>query len=311
MTSHNIGVDISKDQLDLFDLEAGEHVRFDNTRQGLRKAGAWLKRRVVARVVYEPTGACHKLLETELGGSFPLVKVNPLQARRFAEASGTRAKTDAVDARMLARMGAALSLEAQDQPTAKERLLKELQVARSGLIAERTRLRNRAHVQSAAILKRQLATRLKLVAAQIGDIDKEIAKVTGSDAVTARRHDILCSIPGLGAVAAAAVAILLPEIGKLDRKQVASLAGLAPMTRSSGQWSGRSFITGGRQDLRVALYMPAIVAMRRNPDLRAKYEALRAAGKPAKVAIVAVMRKMIELANALVKADRMWAPKPA
>ncbi|WP_420869107.1 transposase [Cereibacter azotoformans] len=179
-------------------------------------------------------------------------------------------------------MGAALSLEAQAQPTACERLLKELAggAVGAGRRADAS-AQPGAHVRSAAILKRQLAARLKLVTAQIGDIDKVIAKVMSSDAVTARRHDILCSIPGLGAVAAAAVAILLPEIGKLDRKQVASLAGLAPMTRSSGQWSGRSFITGGRQDMRIALYMPAIAAMRRNPDLRAKYEALRAAGKPA------------------------------
>lgn len=118
-------------------------------------------------------------------------------------------------------------------------------------------------------------------------------------------------MPGIGAVTAAAMLTLLPEIGTLQRKQVASLTGLAPITRQSGQWQGKSFIGGGRKPLRDALYMPALVAMRFNPDLKAKYDALRTVGKPAKVAIVVGMRKLIEMANALVKADRMWAPKTA
>ena len=118
-------------------------------------------------------------------------------------------------------------------------------------------------------------------------------------------------MPGVGAVSAAAMLTLIPELGTLDRKQVASLAGLAPIIRQSGQWQGKAFIGSGRKPLRDALYMPALVAMRWNPDLKAKYEHLRAAGKPAKVAIVAIMRKLIEIANALVKADRKWVPKAA
>ena len=114
-----------------------------------------------------------------------------------------------------------------------------------------------------------------------------------------------------GAVTAAAMLTLLPEIGTLDRKQVASLAGLVPITRQSGQWQGKSFIGGGRKQLRDALYMPALLAIKHNPDLKTKYEALRGTGKPAKVAIVAVMRKLIEMANALVKADRTWTQKKA
>ena len=135
----------------------------------------------------------------------------------------------------------------------------------------------------------------------------------------ARAFEILKSIPGLGAVSAAAILIECPEIGTLDRKQIACLAGLAPMTRQSGQWSGRAFIQGGRHHLRNALYpgsspgqaMPAIVAMRFNADLKARYQTLRNAGKPAKLAITALMRKLIELANTLVKADRIWVQKGA
>ena len=127
----------------------------------------------------------------------------------------------------------------------------------------------------------------------------------------ARAHQILCSIPGIGAITAAAVLIEMPEIGTMTRKQVAGLAGLAPVTRQSGQWNGKAFIQGGRKHLRNALYMPALVAMRFNPDLKAICDKLRGAGKPVKVALTALMRKLIELANTLVKGDRLWVQKGA
>lgn len=311
MTDHNIGVDISKSHLDAFRLEDGAAQRFDNSAVGFRALTKWLGKAPVARIVFEPTGPYHKAFEAALGETFPLVKVNPLQARRFAEAHGTRAKTDAVDARMLARMGAAFDLEPQ-APCSKETLvLRDLHVARTGLIKDRTRLRNRAQTQDVAILKRQTKARLAQVERQVVELDAEIAALIAAGQTTARNRDILCSMPGIGTVAAAAMLTLMPEIGTLERKQVASLAGLAPITRQSGQWQGKAFIGGGRKPLRDALYMPALVAMRHNPDLKAKYEDLRSAGKPAKVAIVAVMRKLIEMANALVKADRTWTPKTA
>jgi transposase len=271
----------------------------------------WLGKTPVARIVFEPTGPYHKAFEVALAGTFPLVKVNPLQARRFAEAHGTRAKTDAVDAQMLARMGAAFALEPQAPESRDVRILKDLHVARTGLIKDRTRLRNRAQTQDIAVLKRQTKARLAQVDRQIAELDNEIAALIEAREATARSRDILCSMPGIGVVTAAAMLTLMPEIGTLERKQVASLAGLAPITRQSGQRQGKAFIGGGRKPLRDALYMPALVAMRFNPDLKAKYTALRDAGKPAKVAIVAVMRKLIEMANALVKADRKWAQKTA
>jgi transposase len=311
MTDHTIGVDISKSHLDVFRLEDGAAQRFENAAAGFRALAKWLGKAPVARIVFEPTGPYHKAFEAALAGTFPLVKVNPLQARRFAEAHGTRAKTDAVDAQMLARMGAAFNLVPQAPCSKEARVLKDLHVARTGLIKDRTRLRNRAQTQDIAVLKRQIKARLAQVERQIVELDAEIAGLIGTRETTARSRDILCSMPGIGAVTAAALLTLLPEIGTLERKQVASLAGLAPITRQSGQWQGKAFIGGGRKPLRDALYMPALVAMRFNPDLKAKYTALRNAGKPAKVAIVAVMRKLIEMANALVKADRKWASKTA
>lgn len=311
MTEHTIGVDISKSHLDVFHLEEKVAQRFENTPGGLRALLKWLGSTPPARVVYEPTGPYHRLFEDTFTGKLPLVKVNPLQARRFAEACGTRAKTDALDARGLARMGAALALEPDATISQSTRVLRDLQVARTALIKERTRLRNRGHTHTNTVLKRQTKTRLALVEKQIVELDAEISKLIDANESTARQRDIVRSIPGLGQIATAAILTFLPEIGTLDRRQVGSLAGLVPYNRDSGQWKGKSFISGGRKPLRDALYMPALVAMRFNPDLKAKYAALRAAGKPAKVAIVAVMRKLIETANALVKADRIWVEKAA
>lgn len=311
MTDNTIGVDISKSHLDVFRLEDGAAQRFDNSAAGFRALVKWLGNAPVARIVFEPTGPYHKAFEAALGERFPMVKVNPLQARRFAEAHGTRAKTDAVDARMLARMGAAFDLAPQASFSKEALLLKDLHVARVGLIKDRTRLRNRVQTQGIAILKRQTKARLVQLDRQIVELDAEIATLIEAQEGTARIREILCSMPGIGSVTAAAMLTLLPEIGTLERKQVASLTGLAPVTRQSGQWQGKSFIGGGRKPLRDALYMPALVAMRFNPDLKVKYELLRAAGKPAKVAIVAIMRKLIETANALVKANRTWTPKTA
>lgn len=309
MTDHTIGIDISKSHLDVFQLEGQEAQRFENAPRGYRALQKWLARFTVTRVVFEATGPYHGAFERAFSGKLPLVKVNPLQARRFAQACGTRAKTDAVDARILARMGAALALE-PDRPGSKiVHDLKQLQAARSALIKERTRLRNRGQVQSDTLLKRQTKARLALVERQIAELDDEISRRIAEDRTAGRQREILCSIPGLGKVAAAAILTFLPEIGRLDRKQAGSLAGLVPHSRESGQWKGKSFISGGRKPLRDALYMPALVAMRFNPDLKAKYTALRAAGKPAKVAIVAIMRKLLETANALVKADRLWVDK--
>lgn len=312
MMKDSIGIDVSKDYLDVHCLGDGRAARFGNDAPGLRKLKAWLpKPDGIARVVYEATGAYHAALERRFGGELPLCKVNPLQARRFAQSTGSRAKTDAVDARMLAQMGAALDLAPQAPMSETLRELKELQVARQALIRDQTRLLNRIKTQKLALVVKQGRARLVLIKRQLRDIDAEIRTRIAAEKPQARAFEIIRSIPGLGAVSAAAILIECPEIGTLDRKQVASLAGLAPMTRQSGQWSGRAFIQGGRHHLRGALYMPAIVAMRFNPDLKAKYQSLRNAGKPAKIAITALMRKLIELANTLVKADRTWMPKRA
>jgi len=311
MTDDTIGIDISKATLDIHRLSDGKMMSFSNCPAGFKEFSKFCAQTSVTRVVYEATGAYHSGLERALGALLPLVKVNPLQARRFAQAQGVRAKTDAVDAKMLAVMGNAFVLDPDKPATKLQHDLKELRAFRSGLIKDRTRIMSRQKTQTLSIICRQSKARLAQVDKHIAEIDAEVKRLIQSSDTMARSMKILRSIPGIGAVCASTILIEMPEIGRMDRKQVASLTGVAPMTRKSGQWRGKSFIQGGRKVVRNALYMPALVAMRFNPDLKAKYQAMIKAGKPPKVALTALMRKLIELANALIKADRNWEEKRA
>jgi len=323
MTDDTIGIDISKATLDIHRLSDGNVTSFSNCPAGFKDLSGFCAETAVTRVVYEATGAYHRGLERALGTRLPLVKVNPLQARRFAQAQGVRAKTDAVDAKILALMGDTFALEPDSPITQSQHSLKELRAFRSGLIKDRTRIMSRHKTQTLPITRRQSKARLAQIGKQINEIDVEIGRLIQSSDTMARSMTILRSIPGIGAVCAATILIEMPEIGSMDRKQVASLTGVAPlscmqactagqcMTRQSGQWRGKSFIQGGRKVVRDALYMPALVAMRFNPDLKAKYQAMIKVGKPPKVALTTLMRKLIELANALIKADRNWEKKGA
>jgi transposase len=306
-----IGVDISKPTLDVFWLGKRVHRQFSNDRSGCAALIRWIGTSAV-RVVFEPTGSYHRLFAASLAAAgLTAVKVNPRSARRFAEATGTLAKTDRIDAAMLARMGAVLDLEGRPARTETLHDLKELAVARQGLVKDRIAAANREQIAVNPVVKRQLRARLKQIVLHLKEIDAAIATRVGTDPGLSRRRDILASVPGIGTVTAMAILIEMPELGTLDNKQAASLAGLAPMTRQSGTWSARARIRGGRRSLRTALYMPALVALRFNPDLKQKYQQLKAAGKPSKVAITAIMRKLLVLANALLRDDRKWTEKAA
>ena len=296
----------------MFTSTRGIASQFTNDAKGFKSLLSWLGDYLVARVVFEPTGRYYHDFERRLGAAgLSLAKVNPRQARRFAEAIGCNAKTDAVDAAMLARMGALLDLPSR--PIVSEALdaMKELQVARLGLVKDRTAAKNREHGCQSPLLKRHTAQRLAQIERHIAAIDAELKASLTREPELATRFAVLVSIPGIGGVTAIAMLIDMPELGTLDSKQVASLAGLAPIARDSGQHRGKRHIRGGRAQLRQALYMPALVATRFNPDMKAKYTTLVAAGKPPKVAITAIMRKLTILANALLKEGRNWSPKPA
>ena len=249
MTDGSIGIDISKDSLDAHRLSDGGTATFSNDPSGFRALSAWLGCDMPTRVVFEATGPYHRSFERTFSGKFPLVKVNPLQARRFAQACGTRVKTDAVDARMLASFGAALSLE-PDQPVDGEQFdLRELFNARAGLIKDRTRLLNRLQTQSLALVKRQTKARIDQLTRQLKALQHDINERLQECPKRARANTILRSIPGIGEVAASTILIEMPEIGNLRKKRAASLAGLAPMTQKSRKWQGKARIQGRRKPL--------------------------------------------------------------
>lgn len=313
MPEFTIGIDISKDHLDAHCLPGGAAKRVSNDAAGHRRLLTWLPDAArIARIVFEPTGSYHLALERTLAEhGVPLAKVNPRQARRFAEATGKLAKTDRLDAAMLARMGAVL--EPEVRPAVNESLgyLKELLAAREALIKDQTAAKNRAKTLRVRLLQRQNTQRLLQIKRQLAALDREIAAHINADPVLKQRRDILVSIPGVAQITAVAMLCDMPELGTLDQRQAASLAGLAPVTRQSGNWRGRAAIRAGRAKLRQAIYMPALVACRYNPDLKAKYQQLINAGKPPKIAITAIMRKLIILANALIRDDRTWTKKTA
>ena len=308
MIQITIGIDISKDWFDAHRLPEGTAKRFSNDKKGCRELVTWIGRDPVTRVVYEATGAYHRLLEGALGqAGLPLAKINPRQARRFAEAIGVLAKTDRVDAAMLARMGSALQLP--QRPPADDKLadLRDLHLARRALVKDRTAARNRQKIHDSPLVKRQLAQRLKQIERQIQAIDAAVDQQIQNHPALRRRFEILISVPGISSTTAATLLVEMPELGTLKAKQTASLAGLAPVTRQSGKRRGKAHIRGGRATLRQALYMPALVAARFNPDLKAIYARLCNAGKPPKVAITAVMRKLLITANALLRENRNWS----
>lgn len=312
MTDITIGADISKDHIDLHSLPDGGTLKVANDRKGFAAIVRWIGTKGVERIVYEPTGAYHKTFERfMMVQRLPLSKVNPRLARRFAEATGRLAKTDRIDAGLLAHYGALLAPRILQANTQTHNDLKELHVARLALIKDRTAAKNRAKNLSNLLLKRQNVDRLRQIERQMKAVDEAIMALIGADVSLKARFDILVSIPGVSQITAFTLLIEMPELGELDEKAAAALSGLAPMSRQSGRWTGRAFIAGGRAIVRHALYMPALVACRFNPDLKTKYEDLTKAGKPPKVAITAVMRKLIVLANALLRKNRKWEPKPA
>lgn len=309
MTQATIGVDISKDSLDVHRLPDGKSRRYRNDRTGHRALIKWVRKAPVERIVYEATGPYHQAFELALGiAGLPLVKVNPRQARRFAEAAGTLAKTDRIDAAMLARMGALLQPEPRPLPDLNLNQMRDLRLAHRALIKDRTAAKNRQKRLRLPLLRRHGAERLAQIDAQLRDIEAAMLAKINQDEALKERFAILTSIPGISAITAFALLIDMPELGTIEARQAASLAGLAPVTRQSGTWQGRAFIRGGRAPLRQALYMPALVAARFNPDMKAKYRTLIDAGKPPKVAITAIMRKLLILANALLRNRRKWQP---
>jgi len=308
MNEVTIGIDVSKAVLDVATHPHGEIQQFSNNKTGLKAMGKWLKGQTVSLVVFEATGAYHKALETALDrAGVAFAKVNPLRAKRFAQAVGQLAKTDRTDALSLARFAAVMQPHTTNVKPQNLETLHEMVMARLALRKEAAATKTRLKTMRNSFLIKKFQRKLRQIEKDIVDVDAQCLKLVKVDQDLSRRFDILSSVPGLGPVSIMTMLAEMPELGSMDKRQTAALAGLAPITRQSGTWKGKSFIGGGRTVLRKALYMPALVATRYNKHLRAKYDDLIKRGKPAKIALTAIMRNIIIIANALIRDDRLWS----
>lgn len=279
-----VGIDVCKGWLDVYLHPIGQGLRVANDPTGLKRLKRELARHEVVLVAVEATGKFHRLVQRHLHAAGLAVAVtNPLRSRLFCEATGQLAKTDAIDARLLAIMAESLNPRATPPPPEIVEELQEIVRARAAAVEDRTALLNQKAAARVGLLKSELA----------------------------RRFEILLSIPGIGPIAAIGMLAGLTEMGARSGKEIAMLSGLAPVACDSGETNGQRRIRGGRSHVRTAVYFAALSASRYNPDLARVYQRLIAAGKRPKVALVAIMRKLVVLANTLVRQDRLWQPNPA
>jgi len=311
----SVGIDVSKCWLDAYITPSGGGLRVANNGVGIRRLKRWLSAFDIALVVVEATGKWHRHVQRSLAASaIAVAAVDPYRVRMFAKAQGVLAKTDRLDARVLAAFAAVMqpAVRAPAAPLMAE--LAELVAARANAVAMQTAVKNQLAAAQTKFLKRQLKQRIERAAEDVAALNGEILKRIEADEVLARRYAILTSIPSFGFTVAATLIACLAEIGSLNAKQAGMLAGLAPVADQSGEREGVRVIWGGRAAVRRILYLAAVSAVRANADMKAFYARLRASGKAPKQALIAVARKLVVLANTLLNENRFWqssAPKHA
>jgi transposase len=302
-----VGIDVSKARLDVAVRPSGESFAVTRDAAGLGELIARLRPLAPDAVALEATGGYETVAAASLAAAgLAVAVVNPAQVRAFAQALGKRAKTDPLDAGVIAHFVEATKPAVRPLPDADTQRLADL-VARRGqivemMVAERQRQKRMTERRLQKSIARLLAALQKELSALETDIDDA---VRGSPAWR-EKEDLLASVPGVGTIVARTLIAELPELGALDRRRISALAGLAPWTRQSGQWKGKSFIGGGRARVRSALFMAAMVGARRNPVLKAFRDKLVAAGKPKLVALIATARKLLTILNAMLRDGRRW-----
>lgn len=305
-----IGVDVGKHWLDVATGADTRTQRFANTATGWVQLVDWARPVAATQVVVEATGGYEQgvLLALSQAG-LPVCQVNPRQARDFAKATGTLAKTDTLDARRLAQMGAALDLHRYTAPSPRQRRLRALVMRRSALVKMRIGERNR-RPQADAAVRFSIDEIVDALTQAIQAVEARIEQLLTGELRLARQADHLRHIAGIGQTSAASLLALIPELGRLDRKAIAKLVGVAPLNRDSGALRGQRRTWGGRAPARAALYMATFVAVQHEPSLKAKYQRLKHAGKPPKVALVACMRTLLTRINAMLRDDTPWQSQP-
>jgi transposase len=306
-----VGIDVSKAVLDVAVRPSGERMQVKNSEDGISDLVTRLLDIGPTLIILEATGGYQAAVVASLGlAKLSVAVVNPRQVRDFAKAAGRLAKTDALDAEVLARFGEVM------KPRPKP-LLDEETIALEALVARRRQVvemitaeKNRLE-QSHKSLRAGIKSHINFLQRELQDINRDMDEALRKSPLWREQDDLLRSVPGVGRIMATTLLAELPELGKLNRKQIAALVGVAPLNRDSGTFRGQRSIWGGRASVRAALYMAALVASRHNPTIRSFYQRLCAAGKAKKVALTACMRKLLTMLNAMMQSGSTWRALPA
>lgn len=307
-----VGIDVSKDKLDVHVRPSGECITLGTTPAGLHELVERVHGWGPALIVLEATGGYEVVVAAALASAaLPVAVVNPRQIRDFARATGQLAKTDALDAAVIARFAEAVRPPVRPLAPPAAQALGELVTRRRQLLEMLGAERNRQAQARDRQVQRQLGTHVRWLTKALADLDRDITDTIRSSPVWRTTDDLLKSVPAVGPVTAHTLIAQVPELGQLGRRQIAALIGVAPLNRDSGTLRGRRMIGGGRAAVRHVLYMAALVGVRYNPRLAAFYARLTGAGRPKKVALVATMRKLLTILNAIVRDQRPWQPQNA
>jgi transposase len=302
-----VGVDVSKERLDVHVRPSGEAFVVARDGKGLEELVERLRSLAPHLIAVEATGGFETIVAAAVAGAgLPLVVVNPAQVRHFAQAVGKRAKTDPIDAAVIAHFVEAVKPELRALPDEAQRLLTELVGRRRQIIEMLVAERQREKRVANARVRKSLARHIKVLEKEVPEIDDDIGTLVRGSPVWREKEDLLVSCPGIGPTLARTMLAEVPELGALDRRAIASLVGVAPYTRTSGRWKGKSMIGGGRAPARTAIFLAALVASRYNPSLKIFYQRLLAAGKPKMVALIAVARKLLTILNAMLRDKTKW-----
>lgn len=301
-----VGIDVSKDRLDVHVRPTGESFAVARDGDGLTDLLGRLAPLAPRLVAVEATGGFEVVVAAAIGGAgLPLAVVNPALVRYFAQALGKRAKTDKIDAEIIARFAESTPVVPRPLPDEATRLLADLVTRRRQIIVMMGAERQRA-TRLPKRLRKSCERVIRMLEKELAELDREIDTAVRGTPAWRDKEDLLASVPGVGPIVARTLIAELPELGQLDRHRIASLAGVAPFTRQSGRWRGKSFIGGGRRAVRAALFLAAMAAVRHNPAIRAFRQRLIAAGKPKMVAMVACMRKLLTMLNAILRDQKPW-----
>jgi len=307
-----IGVDVAKEWLDLASSETTTIERLPYTAEGIAQVLQQARQEAAERITVEATGGWETALVAALADAgLPVVVVNPRQVRAYARALGRLAKTDRIDARVLCDFTRAVQPPLRTLKDEQAALLSALLARRQQLLAMRTAEKNRLALGAVGKVGKNLREHIKWLDRHLRDTDREIQRLIEASPVWQATADLLTSAPGVGSTTARVLIGQLPELGRLNRKQIVALAGLAPYNCDSGQRRGQRTIWGGRREVRTVLYMATLAAIRSNPPIRDFYARLKANGKPSKVALTACMRRLLTILNAMVRDQQPWMPNNA